>query len=104
MLVVEEIFNVKNATRGGFDPRHDLQQFVSYLHRLKISDRTKNVEALKQLKQLKYQIRNSHKPLESFLKHPFFDPLKKKPKDVSTFEYEAKEEPVTNILTPRKRL
>ena len=84
----EEIYNTKNAMRGAFDPSHDLSLFVDCLARLNISDRKKDIEGLKQLKTLRYRMKNSLAGPECLLKHEFFEELKKTPKKHLEFEWQ----------------
>lgn len=86
----ETIYNTKNATRGGFDPSHDLSNFVDCLKRIVVSDRMEKPEDMTLLKMLKHKMRSSSP--EVLLGHEFFKSLQVKPEKVKEWVLTAKDD------------
>lgn len=103
----ETIFNTKNPNRGAFDPAHDLSNFADCLARIEITDRAKQVDGMKDLKQLRHKMKTGTSAPGTMLSLPFFTPLLEKPtgaREIMTaIEREKQtEETTTRPLEPRQ--
>ncbi len=78
----ETVFNTKNPNRGAFDPAHDLSNFADCLQRIDITDRSDQIDAMKDLKQLRHKMKTGTSAPGLLLTLPFFKPLLEKPNGV----------------------
>jgi hypothetical protein len=103
----DTICNTKNPNRGAFDPAHDLSNFADCLSRIEITDRAKQIDGMKDLKQLRHKMKTGTAGPGTMLSLPFFAPLLAKPPAgvrsiMRAIDRDAQPETTTRPLEPRQ--